>query len=129
MALLYRLHTCFKHCFVIQSSINLLLHPVKNWITYIFSFYILLSAVVPCSIFDQCEEEEHLEQAKGSDEEQECSNCSPFSSCSSTAGFTVTSLSISTEPVDCFNSPTSDLYHFPSRSEYYPKLFQPPRVA
>ncbi len=112
-----------------HSSVSLPLHPVKKGIAYILAIYILLSAVVPCSIIDNCEEEEHTEQTSNSEHEKDCNNCSPFSICSSASGFTLTAANTSLEPVEFHNSPTYSEYCFSSKSEYYPSLFQPPRVG
>jgi hypothetical protein len=110
-------------------SVWLPLHPVKTLIAYILAFYILFSAVVPCSIIDNCEEEEHTEQTSNTDHKKDCSNCSPFSICSSASGFTINSVSTFLEPVEFYNSPSYSEYNFSSKSEYYSSLFQPPRVG
>ncbi|MFN2439754.1 MAG: DUF6660 family protein [Chitinophagaceae bacterium] len=98
-------------------------------LAYILSFYILFSAVVPCSIIDNCEEEEDREQTSNSNHKKDCNNCSPFSICSYASGFILNGVNITLEPVVFHNSPTYSEYYFSSKSEYYPNLFQPPRVG
>jgi hypothetical protein len=52
---------------------------VKKWIAFILSLYVLMSTVVPCTLFDNCEDEK-TEQAAGADHKNECGdNCPPFS--------------------------------------------------
>ena len=101
---------------------------MKSLIAYLLSFYILFSAVVPCSIVDNCEEDP-TEKTSGSDNEKNCNNCSPFSICNAASGFTLSSENITLIPLMLYNSPTYSEYYFSSKSEYYPSLFQPPRVG
>ena len=115
-----------KHRFVLKYLFELLLHPLKTVITYILSLYILFSAVVPCSVFDNCEDQTHTEQSSNSDHRKDCNNCSPFSICSSASGFTFNNENTSLEPVVFHNSPSYNDYYFSSKSEYYSSLFQPP---
>ena len=106
---------------------HLPLQPVKTWVAYILTFYILFSAVVPCSMIDNCGEE-CTEQTSDSDHKKDCNNCSPFSICASASGFTLNSISTSLELITFKNSPTHSEYYFSSKSEYYSSLFQPPRL-
>ena len=119
----------YKHSFVVSKSFKLPLQPVKKWIAYILSFSILFCVVVPCSIFDNCEEKEHTEQTSGSDHKKDCNDCSPFSICSSAPGFTFCAVATSLEPVVFYNSPVYSEYCISSPSAYYSSLFQPPRVG
>lgn len=119
----------YKHSFVINYSFKLPLHPVKTWIAYILSLYILFCAVVPCSIIDNCEDDQKTEQTSKQEDDKDCNNCSPFSICSSCHGFTINTVTASIEPVVFHTSPNYSDYNVSSKSEYYPSLFQPPRVA
>ena len=119
---------CYKYSFII-NFLQLPLHPVKTLIAYILAFYILFSAVVPCSIIDNCEEQEHTGQTSNTDHKKDCSNCSPFSICSSASGFPLNTVTTSLEPVEFYNSPAYSEYNFLSKSEYHSSLFQPPRVG
>ncbi|WP_394350034.1 DUF6660 family protein [Agriterribacter humi] len=102
---------------------------MKNCIACILAIYILFSAVVPCSFFDNCEEEQSTAGSAGSDHKKDCSNCSPFSICSSAPGFTLNTISTSFEPVAFNNSPAYSEYCFSFKSGYYSSLFQPPRAG
>ena len=110
-------------------SVLLPLPTVKNFIAYILAFYVLFSAIVPCTFFDNCEEEEHTEQTANNHHEKDCSGCSPFSVCSSASGFTFNTITTSVEPVEFYYSPTYGEYYFSSKSGYYSSLFQPPRIG
>jgi hypothetical protein len=100
---------------------------VKKWIAYILCLYIMFSAVVPCSIFDKCEEIRHTEQASKSFPVKDCNNCSPFSVCAAAHGFTITHENFSIETF-AFNSPLFyNEYDFSSKPGYYFSHFQPPR--
>jgi hypothetical protein len=99
---------------------------VKTLLAYILAFYILLSAVVPCTVFDQCEEEEKTEQHSATRHEKDCANCTPFSFCSTTAGFTLNAVNLEIVPIPLINSPSYSEYISAPKSEYYSSLFQPP---
>ena len=99
---------------------------MKTWLAYILAFYILLSAAVPCTVFDKCEEEEMTEHTSAPEHEKDCANCTPFSFCSTTAGFTLTPVSPEIVPITTISSPTYSEYLPAEQSEYYSSLFQPP---
>jgi hypothetical protein len=99
-----------------------------KWLAYILSFYILFSAVVPCSLLDNCEEE-YENQTSASYPAKECKECSPFSICSIRHGFAIHVESLLTEPLVVF---TSVLYReiiYSAISAYYFTHFQPPRMV
>ncbi len=102
---------------------------MKKWIAYILSFYILFSAVVPCSIFDNCEEGENTEQTSNTGHKKDCNDCSPFSICSAAHGFTDNSNHPVIEPIDVYSSLSYGEYYFSFKSEYHASLFQPPRIG
>lgn len=106
---------------------NNYLCDVKNYIAFILAFYILFSATVPCSIFDNCEEREQAGQTPYSDHKKDCNNCSPFSTCASAPGFTI-SPAYPGIGIAIFDGTTEfgELTVSPG-AEYYSTLFQPPR--
>ncbi|MBD0287067.1 MAG: hypothetical protein ICV79_16805 [Flavisolibacter sp.] len=101
---------------------------MKEWIGYILSLYILFCAVVPCTIMDNCEQSKHSEQASNTDTKKDCNNCSPFSMCASCHGFTLSTVTTAIEPVAFNRSPSYSDYYSSSKSEYYSRFFQPPRL-
>jgi hypothetical protein len=104
---------------------------LKKFIAYILSFYILLSAVVPCSFFDTCEEEQdHPEQTSRPFRLTDCDNCSPFSICASAHGFVVNHQRVSLKmPIAFIEKPSYTNYHMVLKAGYQAAFFQPPKVA
>ncbi len=97
-------------------------------IAYILSFYILLSAIVPCSLFDDCEEE-NAEQTSASFPEKDCNDCSPFSICSTGHGFAINLESQLTEPLVVYTPVLYREINYSAKSGYYFTHFQPPRTT
>jgi len=103
--------------------------PVKIWMTYIFSLHLLFSALVPCSIFDNCEASSCAEQASDTDQHKDCNSCSPFSICSSASGVIIPTTTSLIQPPELLHSPIYGEYQFSSNVEYHASFFQPPRAA
>lgn len=98
-------------------------------IAYILSFYILVSALVPCSLFDNCEEKVYSEQAAASFPENDCNDCSPFSICSIGHGLAINTQTFLAEPLIVFTSIIYREIDYSTQSSYYFTHFQPPRIA
>jgi hypothetical protein len=81
---------------------------------------------VPCSVFDDCEEEEKTEHTSAPGHEKDCANCTPFSICSTAPGFTFNSINNDIVPIASAGSPVYSEYLPAEQSEYYSSLFQPP---
>jgi hypothetical protein len=86
-------------------------------------------AVVPCSIFDKCEEVEHTTQTSKSFPLKDCNNCSPFSVCAAAQGFAVTHESFSLETFAYNSDLLYGEHNFSSKPGYYFSHFQPPRFT
>jgi hypothetical protein len=108
---------------------QLLLAPVKRLTGCILSLYLLLSAVLPCTIIDDCEVVTHTEQTAGKSTEDDCRNCSPLSTCSQAPGFTADYISIGLHPLMLPFTPVYTDHCAFFKSEYYPRFLQPPRMA
>jgi hypothetical protein len=91
--------------------------------------YILFSTVVPCSVFDNCGQEEHTGQASHTDHTKDCNGCSPFSICSAAHGFTISSNMPSVKPLQWHSSPAYGELYLSFTSAYYSSYFQPPRFG
>jgi len=113
----------------IHSFLCLSLSLVKHFITYILAFYILLSATLPCSFFDQCEEEVSTETTNTPHTKNDCSGCSPFSVCYAATGFTLHALTTSTAPFLVCLMLTYGEYKYPFKAGYASNCFKPPRTA
>jgi len=97
--------------------------------TFIFSFYILLLATIPCCVVDNCNNKiEHGKAGKQQDNDG-CKNCSPFTFCSNYVGFT---LSANTFQVNAPFQLTQQVYsnYFQSYlPQFISSFWQPPRLA
>jgi hypothetical protein len=100
---------------------------MKKWISYLLAFYILFSAIVPCSIFDNCEDEHQTQQSSKPLPVKDCNNCSPFSICASAHGFIINFEALTLEPAAFYNSSSYSEYYLSTKSEYFFTHFQPPR--
>lgn len=97
-------------------------------LTYILSFYVLFCTVVPCNLFDKCEEPEQTVNTSKSIPVKDCNNCSPFSTCASCHGFTINQEKALLIPVVFYNKTMYNSYSFSAKSEYSFSFFQPPRL-
>ena len=102
--------------------------PVKNWMAYILSLYIVFSALVPCSIFDKCEASACTEQGSDSDQHKDCNSCSPFSVCSSGSGVIIPTITSLMQPPEFLYSRIYGDYQFSSKADYHSSFFKPPRI-
>jgi len=102
--------------------------PVKKWLAHILSFYLLISAVVPCSVFDKCEEGERKEQTNNKQPGKDCNDCSPFCVCSPSHNFMLNTMNPSVEPIRITGPLIYNDYYLSSTSEYFSSPFQPPRM-
>ena len=101
---------------------------MKLLVGYIWSFCLIVSAMVPCSFFDHCEDEVNIEQQACTErEDHECKNCSPFSFCSPQQAFFANTINYSAGVKPAFFK--VDYHHFIAGliSGYHPTLLQPPR--
>ena len=97
-------------------------------LAYILTFYVLFCTVVPCTLFDKCEEQEQTTQSSKSNPSKDCNNCSPFSICASCHGFTINYECVNLIPLEFPFKQSYNNYYFSSKSEYYFSFFQPPRT-
>jgi len=102
---------------------------MKKWIAFILSLYLLFSAIVPCSIFDNCEQNENTQQTSDTDHKKDCGGCPPFSICSATHGFTINSRTPLMEPIQFYPTSSYSQFYSSFKSEYYSSYFQPPRFV
>lgn len=94
---------------------------------YFLTVYIMLCTVLPCTFLDDCEDEQKTTQAASKNTSEDCNNCLPFSACSAGNGFTV---DIITATIDAPAGPVKSIFgehQVVAKSEYFSRLFQPPR--
>jgi len=102
-----------------------------KWLSYILSFYLLLLAVFPCCVFDDCPDDKiQTEQAANHENgDEDCGNCSPFFSCAGCA-----SASVTVEPIYfcVILFPVKQLYNgfiSPSITNVHYDFWQPPKLG
>ena len=114
----------------VYAFISLLIFAtVKRWLGYILSFYLFFNIVVPCSVFDKCEEAPATEQSSGKESKKDCNGCSPFCVCSSAHSFTNNKINPVPEAFVLYRLPAYSGYYPSFISEYYSSFFQPPRLG
>ncbi|WP_394333085.1 DUF6660 family protein [Pontibacter chinhatensis] len=95
-------------------------------LTIILALLVVMLSVSPCCITDNCATEVKTEQADSHEDEADV--CSPFYSCSSCLGFTLTDFTA--KPASP-STPSHSLFaefrqgFFP---QYYHSIWQPPRL-
>jgi len=102
---------------------------MKKWLGYILSVYILLSAIVPCSLFDDCEGDQQTEQQSKKPADKDCTACTPFCLCSSAHNFTHNKMNAAIAPVTSISEQQYSEYSSSPVSAYRSSLFQPPRLG
>jgi len=106
----------------------LTLGPVKA-IAVILCLIMLSSTIIPCSVFDDCVEENCTTQSPDG-EDQDCKDCSPFSVCSPTSVlFTITNTNAIIVPAAVNAAVKYSNFSQRFNSEYYSRPFQPPRYS
>lgn len=63
-------------------------------IAFILSAYLLFLLAVPCCSFDNCPEEKTVQSQEHEKGDEGCGSCSPFFTCTSCSGFTITASEI-----------------------------------
>jgi hypothetical protein len=102
---------------------------MKKWIGYILLLYILFCAIVPCTVFDDCEEELFTEQTTNENAGEDCSNCSPFSICTSCHNAAPAVQLLTIQLPLFYSSHSYSEFYCSSKSEYHNRHFEPPRTA
>ncbi|MFT3935031.1 MAG: hypothetical protein QM726_15500 [Chitinophagaceae bacterium] len=103
---------------------------MKKCIALIMSVYMLLSTVVPCVVFDGCDEDvQYASQSSNKESKKDCDACSPFCICSPAHNFTSNITSTTVLPVEFHNEIAYNYYLLSPITEYHSTLFQPPRIS
>jgi hypothetical protein len=103
---------------------------VKRWAGYILSIYILLCAVVPCTIVDDCADEQGVAaEAKKDSANSPCGSCSPFSICATSNGVAFEVEEFTLAPIISNYLNQYSEYLVVAKSGYSSSHFQPPRIG
>ena len=112
---------------------SLLLHPMKSfWL--IFSFYILILTVLPCTDKEECNEPNQTTISTNTEHQNhdhQTEHCSPFCTCAC-CGTNISFTSISTFQIQektIFHSSISySLFNEYIKSNFYGNIWQPPQL-
>ena len=83
--------------------------------------------MVPCCIFDECNETAIENNIQGSEPEDDCNNCSPFSTCALCNYYTIQNENLSFVTFHIDVKPVYNTVDFTVKSGYQFSFFQPPR--
>ncbi|POY38416.1 hypothetical protein C3K47_03180 [Solitalea longa] len=95
----------------------------------ILAFFVLLLSVVPCCMFDNCNEDEVKKECSTAKQVEKDGLCSPFSSCSACCGFTVSMQIVSFETKPKLIITHYSFYTDNYLSVYHLSIWQPPKQA
>ena len=98
-------------------------------IGYILAFYLVLLAAIPCCIIDKCPEDQVQQTAGHENEDEDCSNCSPFFSCEGCAPATVVYEPVQFDFAIEGSSPVYTQYQQSSLPEADLDFWQPPKLG
>ena len=97
-------------------------------IAFILSAYLLFLFAIPCCLFDNCSEENASQASDHEKKDGDCSNCSPFFTCTGCSGFTITNPEINSGPISFLaNNQYSD-YIVSSMPDVNYDFWQPPKL-
>ena len=101
---------------------------------FILSVYVLVLSTVPCCADDNCIDETKTEQSNQhshEDHQDGCGTCSPFLTCGTCVGFTLTKFTLTFEPSKVYLK-TALLVPFHKNhftSNFLSKIWQPPKIS
>ena len=98
-------------------------------IAFILAAYLLLLIATPCCVFDNCPEEKIGQNINYENKDGDCSNCSPFFTCTGCAGFTLTIATINNGVISFFSDNNYAVYILSFTPEVHYDFWQPPRLA
>ena len=96
-------------------------------IAFILSAYLIFLFAVPCCSFDNCPEELTMQQADHEENDEDCGTCSPFFTCTSCSGFTV-SVTVHSEIISFISNNQYPAYIVSSVPDISYDFWQPPRI-
>lgn len=98
-------------------------------ISYIFSVYLILLAVIPCCAFDNCPDDKITQAEKHEKGDKDCGNCSPFFSCEGCATATVSEVPLENELINLSIVSVYTNYTQQHLSKADNEFWQPPKLG
>jgi len=99
---------------------------------YIFTFYLVLLAVIPCCAFDNCPEDKPVTTQTTdhqNEDDDDCGTCSPFFNCEGCASVTINVESISSMPNAVVPSKVYTDFIPSAVDDIHYDFWQPPRLV
>jgi len=99
-----------------------------KYLSFILAIYVLLLTAAPNLVEDKCFNEQTTEQRQNQqDDQSDC--CSPFMSCNTCNGFTVSYASFSVQSFLIYSDLKVSLYDENFASEFFSSIWQPPKIV
>ena len=98
-------------------------------IAFILSAYLLFLFSVPCCSFDNCPEDKTVQTEEHEKGDGDCGTCSPFFTCTSCSGFTVTVSEIDHSLLSFSSNNQYSDYIISSIPEVDYDFWQPPKLG
>jgi hypothetical protein len=112
-----------------QIDFNYFCPEMKKWLAFLLLLVTVAATFYPCSREDCCRDELSAKPTNRNNQKPAC-NCSPFVTCGTCAGFTLTAAAF----VEVPRITEEKMVHYtrivdPALSTYTTSLLQPPRMA
>jgi len=98
-------------------------------IVFILAAYLLLLIATPCCVFDNCPQEKTGQSTNHESKDGDCTNCSPFFTCTGCTGFTISIADINTEIIPFFLDNQYAGYTVSFMPDVHYDFWQPPKLA
>lgn len=101
---------------------------------FILSIYVLVLSTVPCCADDNCIDETKTEQSNQhsqEDHQDSCGTCSPFLTCGTCVGFTLTKFTLTFDTSKVFIKSVKMLPSYKNHfvKDLISKIWQPPKIS
>jgi hypothetical protein len=100
-----------------------------KFFAYIFSFYLILLATVPCCAIDNCRDNKMERSSGHENDDDDCGSCSPFFNCEGCATATIAYEPVQFNFAVTISSPVYTQYQQNSLPEADIDFWQPPKLG
>ena len=98
-------------------------------IAFILSAYLLFLFAIPCCSFDKCPDDKIAQEINHEKGDGDCGSCSPFFTCTSCSGFTVSFEITNLEIAPAFAGQQYAGYILSSIPDVHYDFWQPPKLV
>ena len=96
---------------------------------FILSAYLVFLFAIPCCTFDNCPEDQTVQEASHEKGDDDCGSCSPFFTCTGCSGFTVSFEITDLEIAPAFSGQQFAGYILRSIPDVHYDFWQPPKLV